>query len=201
MRIGNVRLLSFTNVFTHLPTSSKQWEGYVMEPSSRVAAEEAAAAIVNCGDRLIVHDVTEKDVKRRPKPPFTTSTLQQEASSRLGFGSGRTMSAAQALYEGRGWGEGLITYMRTDGLHVSPAAVSELRHVATSEFGDEYVPSSPNVYKKVQKNAQEAHEAIRPTSAKVLPAAVGARLGVGSDKLVPKIKTKKLKYLIIQNAF
>ena len=105
-----------------------------------------------------------------------------EASKQLGFGSSRAMSAAQSLYEGRGWGEGLITYMRTDGLHVSPAAVSELRAVAGSKFGAAYVPKVPKVYKKTQKNAQEAHEAIRPTCAEVLPAAVAARLGGGSDE-------------------
>ena len=126
--------------------------------------------------------MVEKDVSRRPRPPFTTSTLQQDASSRLGFGAARTMAAAQSLYEGRGWGEGLITYMRTDGLHVSPAAVAELRDVAGAEFGEEYVPEKPNFFRKVQKNAQEAHEAIRPTKAGILPQAVANRLGSGSDE-------------------
>ena len=157
-----------------------------MTPGSKAEAEEAATAIVSAGwgpdSALVVHDVTEKEVQRRPKPPFTTSTMQQEASSRLGFGAARTMSAAQALYEGRGWGEGLITYMRTDGLHVSPAAVAEMRHVAASAFGSAYVPATPNHFKKVQKNAQEAHEAIRPTFATVLPSAVAARLGAETDE-------------------
>ena len=155
-----------------------------MEPGTRIEAEACAAEILeaNDGPGLVVHDVTEKDVARNPKPPFTTSTMQQEASSKLGFGAGRTMSAAQSLYEGRGWGEGLITYMRTDGLHVSPEAVAEIRATAAAEFGQTHVPASPNVYKKKQKNAQEAHEAIRPTSAGTLPSAVANRLGAGSDE-------------------
>ena len=153
-----------------------------MTPGSREAAEAAARCVLNASSTLTVHDVVEKDVNRRPRPPFTTSTLQQDASSRLGFGASRTMSAAQSLYEGRGWGEGLITYMRTDGLHVSPAAVAELRDVAGAEFGEDYVPEKPNFFKKVQKNAQEAHEAIRPTEAGILPQAVANRLGAGSDE-------------------
>lgn len=155
-----------------------------MEPGSRAEAEAAAAEILAAanGAGLFVQDVTEREVSRRARPPFTTSTMQQEASSRLGFGASRTMSAAQSLYEGRNWGEGLITYMRTDGLHVSPVAVKELRAVAEAEFGAAYVPETPNYYKKKQKNAQEAHEAIRPTSAAVLPSAVANRLGRGSDE-------------------
>ena len=155
-----------------------------MEPGCREDAEAAAMAVLaaNEKDGLVVSDVSEKDVSRKPKPPFTTSTMQQEASSKLGFGAGRTMLAAQCLYEGRGWGEGLITYMRTDGLHVSPEAVSEIRATATSEFGDGYVPRSPNFYKKKQKNAQEAHEAIRPTYVTALPHAVANRLGADSDE-------------------
>ena len=156
-----------------------------MELGSRREAETCAVELLEANEApgsLVVHDVTEKDVGRKPKPPFTTSTMQQEASLKLGFGAGRTMSAAQALYEGRGWGEGLITYMRTDGLHVSPEAVAEIRATATSEFSPAHVPASPNVYKKKQKNAQEAHEAIRPTSARTLPRAVANRLGDGSDE-------------------
>ena len=156
-----------------------------MEPGTRREAEACAAEILEANEApggLVVRDVTEKDVARAPKPPFTTSTMQQEASSKLGFGAGRTMSAAQALYEGRGWGEGLITYMRTDGLHVSPEAVAEIRAAARAEFGPAHVPAAPNAYRKKQKNAQEAHEAIRPTSAGTLPRAVANRLGADSDE-------------------
>jgi DNA topoisomerase-1 len=156
-----------------------------MEPGTRLEAEACAAEILEANEApggLVVRDVVEKDVARAPKPPFTTSTMQQEASSKLGFGAGRTMSAAQALYEGRGWGEGLITYMRTDGLHVSPEAVAEIRAAARAEFGPAHVPAAPNAYRKKQKNAQEAHEAIRPTSAGTLPRAVANRLGADSDE-------------------
>ena len=147
-------------------------------------AETAALDVLsaNDGGGFSVADVSEKEIARKPKPPFTTSTMQQEASSKLGFGAGRTMSAAQALYEGRGWGEGLITYMRTDGLHVSNEAVGEIRNAVTSEFGADYVPRKPNVYKSKQKNAQEAHEACRPVSVQVLPLAVGMRLGRDTDE-------------------
>ena len=171
---------SFEGALTHI-SGTKLGK---MEPGSRAEAEAAAAEILAAanGAGLFVQDVTEREVSRRARPPFTTSTMQQEASSRLGFGASRTMSAAQSLYEGRNWGEGLITYMRTDGLHVSPAAVKELRAVADAEFGAAYVPKTPNYYKKKQKNAQEAHEAIRPTSAAVLPSAVANRLGPGSDE-------------------
>ena len=171
---------SFEGALTHI-SGTKLGK---MEPGSRAEAEAAAAEILAAanGAGLFVQDVTEREVSRRARPPFTTSTMQQEASSRLGFGASRTMSAAQSLYEGRNWGEGLITYMRTDGLHVSPAAVKELRAVADAEIGAAYVPKTPNYYKKKQKNAQEAHEAIRPTSAAVLPSAVANRLGPGSDE-------------------
>jgi DNA topoisomerase-1 len=105
---------------------------------------------------------------RRPSPPFTTSTLQQEASRRLGFQPKRTMSLAQQLYEGRTVGAqgevGLITYMRTDSTNVSEEARRETRHFITDHFGAAFLPAQPRVYSKKQKGAQEAHEAIRPTS-------------------------------------
>ena len=127
-----------------------------MEPGTRREAEACAAEILEANEARglsCARDVTEKDVAARAgAPPFTTSTMQQEASSKLGFGAGRTMSAAQALYEGRGWGEGLITYMRTDGLHVSPEAVAEIRAAARAEFGPAHVPAAPNAYRKKQKN-------------------------------------------------
>lgn len=107
---------------------------------------------------LQVKTVETKDRKRSPSPPFTTSTLQQEASRKLGFGARRTMQTAQRLYE-----DGLITYMRTDSLSMAPSAVSEARKVIGSEFGADYVPEEPRYY-RAKKGAQEAHEAIRPTS-------------------------------------
>ncbi len=110
--------------------------------------------------------------KKAPAPPFTTSTLQQEASRKLGFTARRTMSAAQQLYEGveiKGSGSmGLITYMRTDSLRITPEAVAAAREIIKSKYGREYVPKNARVY-KTGKNAQDAHEAIRPTNAAVFP--------------------------------
>jgi DNA topoisomerase-1 len=111
--------------------------------------------------------VERKPAKRYPPPPFTTSTLQQEASRKLGFSAQRTMQAAQKLYEGVDIGGetvGLITYMRTDGVQSAPEALTEARQVIGDLYGKEYVPESARIYKTKAKNAQEAHEAIRPTS-------------------------------------
>jgi DNA topoisomerase-1 len=111
--------------------------------------------------------VEKKPGKRSPAPPFTTSTLQQEASRKLGFSAQRTMQAAQKLYEGIDIGGetvGLITYMRTDGVAVGPEGIAEARDVIGKVYGKDYVPETPRYYKVKAKNAQEAHEAIRPTS-------------------------------------
>ncbi|WP_417671418.1 type I DNA topoisomerase [Roseibium sp.] len=113
-----------------------------------------------------VDSVTSKPAKRNPAAPFTTSTLQQEASRKLGFSASRTMQVAQKLYEGISIGgetSGLITYMRTDGVQIAPEAVSAARKVIGQDFGDNYVPEKPRFYSSKAKNAQEAHEAIRPT--------------------------------------
>ena len=99
-----------------------------------------------------------RNTKRNPAPPFTTSTMQQEANRKLGFTARRTMQVAQRLYEA-----GLITYMRTDGIDMAPEAVTDARNAIQSKFGDKYLPDSPRIYKNKAKNAQEAHECIRPT--------------------------------------
>jgi DNA topoisomerase-1 len=114
-----------------------------------------------------VNAVEKKPAKRSPPPPFTTSTLQQEASRKLGFSAQRTMQAAQKLYEGVDIGGetvGLITYMRTDGVQTAPEALDEAREVIGGLYGKDYVPEKPRLYSTKAKNAQEAHEAIRPTS-------------------------------------
>jgi len=114
-----------------------------------------------------VASVERKPTKRSPPPPFTTSTLQQEAARKLGFSAQRTMQAAQKLYEGIDIGgetTGLITYMRTDGVQAAPEALEEARSVIAGIYGREYVPENARHYKTKAKNAQEAHEAIRPTS-------------------------------------
>ena len=122
-----------------------------------------------------VASVEAKAPKRNPYPPFITSTLQQEASRKLGFTAARTMQIAQRLYEGAeldGETVGLITYMRTDGVDMAPEAVGGIRKLISRDFGDRYVPGEPRLYKTKAKNAQEAHEAIRPTEARRTPSSV-----------------------------
>jgi len=131
------------------------------------------------GQQLVVTEVEKKKRKRNPAPPFTTSTLQQEASRKLGFTTQRTMRTAQQLYEGIDTGEGavgLISYMRTDSVNLAAEAVTEIRHFIAGQFGHELVPEYPNAYKTKTKNAQEAHEAIRPTSVARVPASIRAHL-------------------------
>lgn len=118
-----------------------------------------------------VLEIEKKQVNRHPAPPFTTSTLQQEASRKLGFTAKRTMQTAQKLYEGMGEG-GLITYMRTDGISVAPSAIERAREVIGNDYGSIYLPDKARHYKSKQKNAQEAHEAIRPTDVARTPAKV-----------------------------
>ncbi|HEX6605098.1 MAG TPA: type I DNA topoisomerase [Sphingomicrobium sp.] len=118
---------------------------------------DAAKAVVEAG-RFTVSSVETKPFSRNPPPPFTTSTLQQEAARKLGFAASHTMRVAQALYE-----QGLITYMRTDGVDMAPEAVSAARRAIASRYDAGYVPDRPRQYQSKIKNAQEAHEAIRPT--------------------------------------
>ncbi|THD57990.1 type I DNA topoisomerase [Phenylobacterium sp.] len=130
--------------------------------TSAFAARDAVKAAT-----LTISAVEKRPAKRSPPPPFTTSTLQQEASRKLGFNAQRTMQAAQRLYEGVDIGGetvGLITYMRTDGVQTAPEALDEARTVIGGLYGRDYVPDKPRIYSTKAKNAQEAHEAIRPTS-------------------------------------
>ena len=127
------------------------------------AMATAAREAINAG-QFTIRSIEKKPVKRAPSPPFMTSTLQQEASRKLGFTAQRTMQAAQKLYEGVDDQGGLITYMRTDGLSVSPEGIAQARQVIGDRFGPAYVPEQPRYYKTKAKNAQEAHEAIRPTN-------------------------------------
>lgn len=132
------------------------------------------------GATYTVASVKRGERRRRPNPPFTTSTLQQDAAQKLGMTAARTMRVAQDLYEGIDIGEGgavgLITYMRTDSVNVAQEAQAEARALAAELFGPEYVPPEPNVYRARAKNAQEAHEAIRPTAVRRTPALVRDRL-------------------------
>jgi DNA topoisomerase-1 len=148
--------------------------------AARKALEQAASG------RLVVSAIERKSRKRNPAPPFTTSTLQQEASRKLGFTASRTMRVAQSLYEGVDIGEGtvgLITYMRTDSVNLAQEAIEELRAAISERYGADQVPKRPNLYKTKSKNAQEAHEAIRPTSAWRAPDTLKAYLSADQIKL------------------
>ncbi len=137
-------------------------------------AVEAAAFAVDA--------VEAKPARRNPPAPFTTSTLQQEAARKLGFNAQRTMRTAQNLYEGIDIGgetTGLITYMRTDGVDMAPEAVQDARQALNAQFGNQYVPEKPRIYKSKAKNAQEAHECIRPTAFARTPDSIR---GLGADQ-------------------
>jgi len=135
---------------------------------------------------LHVVSIERKQRRRNPSPPFTTSTLQQEAARKLGYSAQRTMRLAQQLYEGVDFGEGsigLITYMRTDSVNLAAEAVREMREVIAHEYGKEAVSEEPRVYKTKSRNAQEAHEAIRPTSSAILPSKIEGKIDPDQFKL------------------
>lgn len=162
---------AFTAKLTRL--DGKKFEQFTITDGD--TAEDARKRLVKAANgALHVTDVTSKERKRRPAPPFTTSTLQQEASRKLGFTTSRTMRVAQKLYEGVALGDegtvGLISYMRTDSVNLSQDAVAEIRDVIARDYGTRALPDKPNAYQTKSKNAQEAHEAIRPTSALRTPA-------------------------------
>ncbi|HTX24223.1 MAG TPA: DNA topoisomerase I [Steroidobacteraceae bacterium] len=172
------------------PLKLIEYEGQKVEQFSFVnetAARAAERAILgaagatgpSAAGELRVLAVDRKQRRRNPAPPFTTSTLQQEAARKLGFNARRTMRLAQQLYEGVDVGEGsvgLITYMRTDSVSLAAEAVTEIRQVAARLYGAEAVAEEPRAYKTKSKNAQEAHEAIRPTSAAITPSDIEGKL-------------------------
>jgi len=139
-------------------------EGKAIEIKNKLQADKIVLDINN--KLFIVSEIKKAQRKRYPSPPFITSTLQQEAFNKLRFNAGKTMMIAQQLYEGIDIGEkapvGLITYMRTDATHVAPEALKDVRSFILKNFGKDYLPKMPNVY-KLKKHAQAAHEAIRPT--------------------------------------
>ena len=142
-----------------------------------------------------VASIEAKPAKRHPQPPFTTSTLQQEASRKLGMAPAQTMRVAQRLYEGVDVGGetvGIITYMRTDGVDMAPEAIADARKVIGREFGDRYVPGAPRKYSVKAKNAQEAHEAVRPTDMSRLPKSVARHLEPEQAKLYDLIWTRTM---------
>jgi len=180
---------NFTAKLTHA-------DGKKLEKLSLARAEDAkrAVAAIESG-RFAVSEVEKKPLKRHPWPPFITSTLQQEAARKLGFAAARTMKIAQGLYEGvdlGGEAAGLITYMRTDGATMVGEAVAESRRVIAELHGDRYVPEHPRAYTSRVKNAQEAHEAIRPTSFSRTPEKVARYLDADQARLYELIWKRAL---------
>ncbi len=159
-------------------------QAHAMEQALLVAAraqlaESGLAAAPDLSGRLRVVRVERKQRKRNPAAPFTTSTLQQEASRKLGFSTQRTMRVAQQLYEGIDTGQGavgLITYMRTDSVNLAQDALDDIRALIAQRYGAHNLPASPRLFKTKAKNAQEAHEAIRPTTIAALPESIRTHL-------------------------
>ena len=177
--------------------SITQLDNKKIEKFSFKNKNEVEIAISSIKDKKFsITDISSKIINRNPSGPFTTSTLQQVASSRLGFGASRTMQIAQKLYQGVEIDSetiGLITYMRTDGTNLSVDAVSTFRDYIKNEFGNEYLPeSSLNYSGKKAKNAQEAHEAIRPTDIKRSPQNVKKYLSTDQNKLYNLIWSRAL---------
>ena len=149
--------------------------------------------------RFTVAAVDRKERRRNAPPPFTTAKLQQEAANRLGFSAKKTMTLSQKLYEGVDLGEdgttGLITYMRTDSVRTAPEAIEAVRGHIAERYGKDYVPETPNVYKTKQKQAQEAHEAVRPTSIAFPPEKVALHLDAQGERDMSRL------YALIWNRF
>jgi len=156
---------------------------------------EAACQRLRDARSFQVERVEPKKTRRNPQPPFTTSTLQQDASRKLGFGASRTMRLAQQLYEGVDIGGetvGLITYMRTDGVQIAEEAIAESRRLIESKYGGSYLPDQPRRYTSKAKNAQEAHEAIRPTDLSRAPDQLARSLEPDQRKLYELIWKRTL---------
>ena len=180
---------AFTAHLTHL--DGKKLDK--LDLKSEADATHAVDAIK--ARKFSVGNVETKPVKRNPAPPFITSTLQQEASRKLGFAAKRTMQVAQQLYEGVDIGGetvGLITYMRTDGVQMAGEAIAEARETIGSRYGKRYVPGAPRFYATKAKNAQEAHEAIRPTSFDRLPDQIARALDQDQARLYELIWKRAL---------
>ena len=170
-----------------LPTRLTLLKGGKVEKFTLTNEAEAMAAkdAIESG-RFKVNRIESKPGQRNPSAPFTTSTLQQEAARKLGFNAKRTMQIAQLLYQGieiDGEATGLITYMRTDGTQIAPEAVTETRDVIKADFGPDYLPEKAREYQTKAANAQEAHEAIRPTSLTRRPEYIASTLDVDQAKL------------------
>ncbi|HEY3909974.1 MAG TPA: type I DNA topoisomerase [Stellaceae bacterium] len=181
---------NFTARLTHL--DGKRLERFDLDTEEKA---RAAAAAILAAPGFAVAEIESRQVRRNPFPPFTTSTLQQEASRKLGLAASRTMQIAQRLYEGVELGGetvGLITYMRTDGVAISGEAIAAARRQIGQDFGPRYVPDAPRVYRSPAKNAQEAHEAIRPTDLGRKPEEVAAYLDRDQRRLYELIWKRTL---------
>ncbi len=181
---------SFVARLTH--QGGKRLDRFDLDSEKKALA--AVEAILKA-EGFAVSGIERRQLHRNPYPPFTTSTLQQEASRKLGFGAARTMRIAQRLYEGvplEGESVGLITYMRTDGVAISNEAVAAARRLIADDFGNAYLPAAPRVYKSPAKNAQEAHEAIRPTDLGRRPSAVARFLDPDHSRLYELIWKRTL---------
>ncbi len=179
-RLATPRGQEFEARLTHFAGSKLDKFALTDEASAAMAVQAVESR------PLSVREVEAKPAARNPAPPFMTSTLQQEASRKFGFGARQTMSTAQRLYEA-----GYITYMRTDGIDMAPEAIAAARAEITRRYGNDYVPEKPRVYKNKAKNAQEAHECIRPTDMSV-DAARLARLDPDQRKLYDLIWKRTL---------
>ncbi|HEY3637341.1 MAG TPA: type I DNA topoisomerase, partial [Rhizomicrobium sp.] len=180
---------SFSARLTHLDGKKLEKLSLGTETDAKRAVEAIKA------HQFAVGEIEIKPVKRHPAPPFITSTLQQEASRKLGFAAKRTMQVAQQLYEGADVGGetvGLITYMRTDGVQMVGEAIGEARQLIGDNYGARYLPGAPRVYTSRAKNAQEAHEAIRPTSFARLPDEVSKYLETDQARLYELIWKRAL---------
>jgi len=181
------------NIFSKISIfNGKKVERFTFKNKSET---DKALDIIN-KSKFKVKDINSKIYKRNPLAPFTTSTLQQTASSKFGFGASRTMQIAQRLYQGidiNGETTGLITYMRTDGTQISKEAIVDFRNLIEDDFGNEYLPANANSYEsKKAKNAQEAHEAIRPTEIMRRPSDIKKYVNADQLKLYDLIYSRAL---------
>ena len=182
-----------------------QWQGAKLEQFS-LPDEAAQAAVLAAmqGKEAKVAEVTKKKAARKPAAPYTTSTMQQDAVRKLGFTTDRTMRTAQQLFEGIDVGQGavgLITYMRTDSVTLSDDALTEIRHYIDNKIGADYLPKAAKVYKTKSKNAQEAHEAIRPTSVYRTPESVKPFLSADQFKLYQMIWQRTVACQMVEARF
>jgi len=179
----------FTARLTHL-------SGNKLGKFDLTCEDDAKKAIDRLSNKaLTVQTIVKKQVRRSPYAPFITSTLQMDASRRLGFSASKTMRTAQRLYEA-----GFITYMRTDGTTLSQDAVNQSRSVITKEYGDKYLPNAPRLYKSKAKNAQEAHEAIRPTDLSKIPGRAGSPMNSDEERRLYELIWKRTIASQMENA-